>query len=193
MWLPARLLALMLILPLGMVAQGVRAQTATEAPSFQSPILTIDQERMFAESMFGKASLARLKEGEEALLAENLRIEGGLEQEERDLTARRATLPPEEFRALADAFDVKVEGVRSAQRAKYTALTAAQEADRRRFIEVALPTIGQLMQELGAAVVMDKQAVVVSLKQVDVTDTVIARLDAAIGDGSGAAPPEPQP
>jgi hypothetical protein len=41
-------------------------------------------------------------------------------------------------------------------------------------------------------VVMDKQTVVVSLKQVDVTDTVIARLDAAIGDGS-TPPPDPPP
>lgn len=184
-----RWLALLLALLLG--GGTANAQSGTEAPSFSSPILTIDQERLFADSMFGKAALERLKAGEEALLAENLRIEGGLEAEERDLTERRTTLPATEFRALADAFDVKVEGVRAAQRAKSTDLTTSFEADRRRFIEVALPTIGQLMQELGAVVVMDKQTVVVSLKQVDVTDVVIARLDAAIGDGTTAIAPSP--
>lgn len=165
-------------------AQTDAEQTDAATPSFLSPILTIDQEKLFAESMFGSAALVRLQQGKEALVAENLRIEGGLEVEERDLTARRATLPAAEFRALADAFDAKVEGVRAAQQTKYTDLTASHEEDRRRFFAAALPTIGGLMQELGAVVVMDKQTVVVSLRQVDVTDVVIARLDADIGDGS---------
>jgi Skp family chaperone for outer membrane proteins len=169
------------------------AQSALEAPGFSAPILTIDQNQLFAGSMFGKAALARLEAGEDALLAENLRIEQGLEEEERALTEQRATLPAAEFRALADAFDVKVEGVRAAQRTKYTDLTAAYEADQQRFIDVALPTIGRVMQERGALVVVDKQIIVASLKQIDVTDIVIARLDADIGDGSATTPPDPAP
>jgi Skp family chaperone for outer membrane proteins len=186
-------LALSLALALAIGWTGAAAaQTPTEPEPFAAPILTIDQNRLFAETEFGKAALARLKAGEDALLAENLRIEQGLEAEERALTEQRAILPAAEFRALAEAFDVKVEAVRAAQRTKYTDLTAAHEADQRRFIEVALPTIGQIMQERGAVVVVDKQTVVVSLKQVDVTDIVISRLDAAIGDGSTPiAPPPP--
>jgi Skp family chaperone for outer membrane proteins len=186
-----RLAALLVVVVLA-AATPALAQTATADGPVQAPILTIDQNRLFAETMFGKAALARLKAGEEALLAENLRIEQGLEQEERALTEQRALLPAAEFRTLADAFDVKVEGVRAAQRTKYTDLTAAYDADRQRFIEAALPTIGRLMQERGALVVMDKQTIVVSLKQIDVTDIVIARLDADIGDGTTTAP-APQP
>jgi Skp family chaperone for outer membrane proteins len=185
-------LALILALAIagGHVAPAGAQATGGDEP-FAAPILTIDQNRLFAETMFGKASLARLKAGEDALLAENLQIEQGLEAEERALTEQRAVLPPEEFRVLADAFDQKVEAVRAAQRTKYTDLTAAHEADQQRFIQVALPTIGQIMQERGAVVVVDKQTVVVSLKQIEVTDIVIARLDAAIGDGN--TPPDPAP
>jgi Skp family chaperone for outer membrane proteins len=172
-------------------AMPTLAQTLTpaQAPAQAQgvPILTIDQERLFAESLFGRAALARLKASEDALVAENLRIEAALEVEERDLTARRAVLPAAEFRALADAFDAKVEGVRAAQRAKYTDLTAAHEADKRVFLQAAVPIIGQLMQEQGAVAVMDKATIFLSLQRIEITDLAIVRLDAAIGDGT--APP----
>ncbi len=159
------------------------------------PILTIDQDRLFAESQFGKESIARLQGGEAALVAENLRIEAGLEAEERDLTARRATLPADEFRALADAFDIKVEGVRAAQRTKYTDLTAGHEDDKRRFLEAAVPIIGQLMQERGAVAVMEKDTIFLSLQRIEITDLAIQRINAAIGNGAGVpdTPPDPVP
>jgi Skp family chaperone for outer membrane proteins len=190
MWRRALILAL---LQVALCLSPGMAQQVTATPDFKSPILTIDQTRLFTETLFGKAALARLKAGEDALLAENLEIETALEEEERSLTEQRAVLPAAEFRALADAFDTKVEGLRAAQRAKYTDLTAQLEADRQRFGDAALPTIGALMQELGAIVVVDEQSVVVSLRQVDVTTLVISRLNAAIGDGSTMPAPVPTP
>ncbi len=154
-----------------------------------TPVLTIDQEKLFADSQFGKASLARLTAEEDALVAENVKIEAALEAEERDLTDQRTTLPPEEFRALAEAFDQKVEGVRSAQRAKYTALTQAHDDDRRRFLQAAVPVIGQLMQDMGAVAVMDKQTIFLSLQRIDITEDAINRIDTAIGDGTNMPPP----
>ncbi len=182
-----RRLALLLALMLG-GAGAAFAQTGPTPLAQPVPILTIDQDRLFAESQFGRAALARLNAGEEALVAENLRIEAGLEAEERDLTTRRTTLPADEFRTLADAFDTKVEGVRSAQRAKYTDLTTAHEDAKRRFLEAAVPIIGQLMQEQGAVAVMDKATIFLSLQRIEITDLAIARLDAAIGDGTTAPP-----
>lgn len=182
-----RRLALLLALLLG--GGGVALAQTVPAPLAETvPILTIDQERLFADSRFGRAALARLKAGEDALVAENLRIEAGLEAEERDLTARRATLPAADFRTLADAFDTKVEGVRSAQRAKYADLTTAHEDAKRRFLEAAVPIIGQLMQEQGAVAVMDKATIFLSLQRIEITDLAITRLDAALGDGTPAPP-----
>jgi Skp family chaperone for outer membrane proteins len=182
-----RALLLALLLGSGAVPPAF-AQTEPVPPPQPVPILTIDQDRLFAESQFGMAALARLKAGEDALVAENLRIEAGLEAEERDLTARRATLPAAEFRTLADAFDLKVEGVRSAQRAKYTDLTTAHEDAKRRFLDAAVPIIGLLMQEQGAVAVMDKATIFLSLQRIEITDLAISRLNAAIGDGTTPPP-----
>ncbi|MGL5010765.1 MAG: OmpH family outer membrane protein [Paracoccaceae bacterium] len=169
------------------------AQTTTLPAEQTAPILVFDQQLLFTESLFGKAVLARRQASEDALIAENLRIEQALEAEEKDLTARRATLPAAEFRALADAFDVKVEGVRAAQRAKYDEITAVFEADQQAFFDVAVPIIRTLMRDAGAVVVMDKNTIFMSLERIDVTAVAIARLDAEVGDGSGLADPQPPP
>ena len=186
----AVLLALLLAGPV--IAQNVPLSAPLAQPD---PVLTIDQDRLFAESAYGKATLARLEAEQAGLLAENRKIETALEEEERNLTERRKTLPAAEFRALAEAFDTKVEGIRTAQVEKDRKLRQASEENQRRFYEVAFPVIGQLMQDMGASVVLDKATIILSLQRIDVTDAAITRIDAAIGDGSKLpdTPPAPQP
>jgi Skp family chaperone for outer membrane proteins len=179
-----------------LMSAGVAAAQPAPAVPEGTPVLTIDQDRLFGESLFGKATIARLEAAEDALVAENVRIEAALEAEERDLTAQRPTMSPEAFRALADAFDTKVEGIRSAQRAKYTALTQAYDEDRRRFfVEIVPPLIAQTMQATGAVAVLDKKSIILSLQSIDVTEAVIAGIDAKVGDGTGVPPagPDAQP
>jgi Skp family chaperone for outer membrane proteins len=175
----AALLALLLAGPV--LAQNV---PLSQPLAGADPILTVDQDRLFAESAYGRATMGTLETQQADLLAENRKIEAALEEEERGLTERRKTLPAEEFRVLAAAFDVKVEGIRAAQVEKDRALLQAVEENQRRFYEAAFPVIGQLMQDMGASVVLDKQTIILSLQRIDVTDQVIARIDAAIGDGS---------
>jgi Skp family chaperone for outer membrane proteins len=163
------------------VADGVAVQAAPDP----SPVLVIRQDQLFGNSAFGRASQARLDAASAALIAENRRIEGELEAEERALTDRRATLPTAEFRALADAFDAKVERIRAEQDAKTRELTRGRDEDRKRFVEFALPVLAELLRDRGAAVIIDQQAVMLSVDTVDITDEAVARIDLRIGDGSG--------
>jgi Skp family chaperone for outer membrane proteins len=171
------------------VAQGV-AQTV---PAAGDPVLTIDQERLFSGSAYGRAALARQDEDEAALVAENRKIEAALEEEERGLTAQRATLPAAEFRSIATAFDKKVEEIRSAQDAKSRALTQQRDAERKQFLQAAVPIIGDLMRDMGAVAILDKQAIFLSFERIDITDAAIARLDDKLGDGSALPGPTPAP
>lgn len=155
----------------------------------QSPILTVDSERLFAQSQFGQR-IAREIEAETAVLsAENRRIEAELTAEERDLTERRAEMAPEAFRALADAFDAKVRDIRRTQDAKARDLTRRGEADRVAFLQVAVPVLEQLMREAGASVILERASVFLSANATDVTDIAIEMIDDAIGDGAGLVPP----
>ncbi len=171
-------------------AQQVASQPAPDQTAVpQSPILTIDRERLFKETLFGKAVEARIKADSDDLIAENLKLETALEAEERDLTDRRAKLPAAEFQVLAKAFDAKAEQIRAAQQAKASAISDKRDAEQQRFLDAAVPVLGDLMRDSGAAAIFEKNMIVLSFRGIDITDRAIARIDAVLGNGDTSQPP----
>lgn len=156
------------------------AQTAPQAPQ----ILTLDQDRLYAESQFGRALEARITAANQALAAENRKIEQDLAAEEADLTQKRPTMSSIAFQALADAFDAKVEQVRADQAAKVEASKAQREAGRKAFFAASVPVLAELMRQAGAYAILNRSAVVLSFDAIDVTDRAIKALDDKLGDGS---------
>ncbi|MGI9395835.1 MAG: OmpH family outer membrane protein, partial [Boseongicola sp.] len=94
---------------------GLPAAGQDGSLSLPPPILTIDQDRLFAETRPGESLISELEEKTVALAEENSRIESELIERERALTDQRPSLPPDEFRALADEFDVDVQRIRAEQ------------------------------------------------------------------------------
>ena len=166
--------------------------TAQEA-AVSSPILIIDQNRLFVESAFGKASIARERAFLDALKTENKRIEAELVAEEQALTELRSGLSATDFSARAEAFDKKVEQIRTEQDSKVAGLTEQRDADRKAFVQAVGPIVAELLAEQGAAAILDKSTVILSLSAIDVTDEAIAKVDAAlIVESDGAkVPPSP--
>ncbi len=171
-------------LSLPVLAQQVATPSTSESPGVTSPVLTIDPERLFRESAFGKRVAVELEERGSELNAENRRIEAELEAEERELTEMRATLEPEAFRARADAFDRKVQDTRAAQSAKGREIANDLEGARESFLSAARPVLEQLMRDAGAAVIIERGLVFVSVSAVDVTDEAIAQIDERLGSGA---------
>jgi Skp family chaperone for outer membrane proteins len=151
-------------------------------------ILTLDQERFYVDSAFGKTSLERERAATEALEDENKRIEAELVAEEQALTELRKTLPTEEFAAKADAFDSKVERIRAEQDGKARLLAEGREKDRQEFLRAAIPVLGEVLAEKQAVAILDKTTVILSLSAIDVTDEAIAKVDAALAGPEPAAP-----
>lgn len=149
----------------------------------QSGILTIQPDRMFAESAFGRRVTSEIEAEGAVLTAENRRIEAELRAEEQALTERRATTDPETFRTLADAFDAKVQGTRLKQDEKLHNINVMGEAARREFLTASLPVLEQIMREAGAAAIMDQTSVFLSSDVVDITDLAITRVNKVLGDG----------
>lgn len=154
-----------------------------ETGSIISPVLTIDSERVFLESAFGKRVAAEIEERGAGLAAENRQIEADLEAEELRLTELRATTPAEEFRALADAFDRKVQETRLAQAAKGRAINALLDQEREVFLTAAAPVLERLMRKADAAVILERRSVFVSANAIDITQMAIALLDETLGSG----------
>lgn len=175
-----------------LIAMGTAA-AAQEQGIAISPILTIDQERLFAETRPGLRSARAIEDEAEALADENRRIEEELRAEELDLTRRRAELAPEEFAALADAFDQKVQRIRTEQDAKVRAIAQKQEEARQSFLVEVGDILSDLVRERGAVVILDRRDVFLSADIIDITDEAIARINAAAEGPAGPAPSEATP
>lgn len=164
-------------------------------------IVVIDQERLFEESVLGLQVARQLEERSAELAVENRAIEAELIAEERDLTERRSELDPVEFRTLADAFDEKVDRLRSEQDAKTRELVAIRDAGQQNFSQSVGPILLDYMRRSGASVMVDRRSVVAATDRVDVTDELIAEIDAqfganpteddATGAENGALAPDP--
>jgi len=148
-----------------------------------SMVLTLDQERLYQSTLFGQRLEAELAAARQTLIAKNAEDQRNLEAEEAELTEKRATLPPEEFRALADAFDAKVTGVRAEQERNVRTLQRQIERARQQFFGAVEPLLLEVVRQRGAAVVLDARAVLINTGQLDVTDEVRARVDTLLGDG----------
>lgn len=159
---------------------------ASRGGSVVSPVLTIDSEKVFAESDFGKRVAREEQERLDELEAENKEITDALEAEERALTKRRSEMSAEAFRKLADEFDRKVQDIRDRQNAKNRELSTLREAERDRFLRYASGVYERLMREAGAAVILERRSVFASATAIDITDRAVLLLNETIG--SGAAP-----
>ncbi len=166
------------VLTLLAMMAAAQSQTATE-----SEILTIESDRLFAESAFGQRVARDLEAQQSILLAENRKIEAELAAEEKRLTDLRKGMTPEDFRAVADAFTDRVQEIREAQDAKARAIGEMRERQQGVFIQAADPILFELMKEAGASVILERRAVFYSTDAVDITDLAIKRLNRTIGDG----------
>ncbi|WP_245230984.1 OmpH family outer membrane protein [Parasedimentitalea huanghaiensis] len=150
----------------------------------QSSILTIQSDRLFSESAYGRRIAHEIEAEGAVLTAENRRIEAELRSEEQQLTERRSSMDPAVFRTLADSFDEKVQETRRLQEEKLREINQTGETARREFFSVSLPILQQLMRETGAGAILEHSTVFLSADAADITDIAISHIDAVLGDGS---------
>ncbi len=177
----------------GLLLLAPPALAQTEVPPPSSPILTIDQERLYAASAWGKRASAYLSDESVRLSAENRELEAKLVAEEKDLTDARPTMDPDVFRKAADAFDARVVELRRTQDGKARAIARISDAERQKFYAAVLPVLGEVLRRRGAVLVLDSRAIFVSVEAIDVTDEMIDAIDTTIGAGENAPDPTPEP
>ncbi|ETD84656.1 outer membrane chaperone Skp (OmpH) [Rhodobacter capsulatus YW1] len=182
-----RLCLVAAVLALGLAAP-LRAEPVAPAAV---PVLTLDFERLFDDTLWGKAIAAEMTRESTALAAENTRIADDLIAEEKLLTERRAKLTPAAFRAEADAFDERATGIRAAQKAKAQALTQSFETARQAFFVASGPLIDEILTRRGAVMVLDRRAIIRGLEAADITEDLARLMDARLGAGPAATPGQP--
>lgn len=174
---------------------------AQEVGVVQSDILMLDPDRLFTETRFGQRLNDDYLAQREQLIARNRQLETELEAEEQELTDLRAKKTPEEFRALADAFDAKVQQIRADSDRAVRDLELSRERAPVIFMRTVEPVLVELMRDAGGSVVLDVRSVLLRDDTIDITDIAISRIDQRIGAGpqprqthqNPAPDPEPEP
>lgn len=162
------------------------------AQEARPPFLYLSEERILTASRAGAALLEQEAAARDALRAEARQIEAAFEDEERQLTDQRATMPPEEFRKLADAFDGRVVEARRQQDERAAQLAQEFDQKRRQFYADVGPVLVKLMERLGAVAILDEKSVLLADQSINITDQVIAEIDRAAAAPEGTATPAPQ-
>ncbi len=147
-------------------------------------VVVVDTDELFRTTIYGKRVTSELETRARALQAENDRITADLTSEEKSLTERRPNMDPAAFRVEAAEFDARVQGIRRSRDAAIAAFETDRENAPRLFMERVRTTLGELMVERGAVVMLNQNMVLLSLSRVDITNAAIARIDADLGDGS---------
>ncbi len=181
--------------PAGVAPSAGPIVVATPAQTPAGSVVILDQDRLFAGTAWGRRLQAEFEQAGVELAAENDRLAAQLTEEENQLTQQRATLDPAEFRKLTEAFDSRATEIRRQRAQAVQDLNARGDSEQTAFFQAAVPLIGQVMQERGAVVVLDRRTVLLSADGIDITNDLIARIDAELGDGADqpAAPPAPAP
>ena len=166
-------------------ATGVSAQEAeAQQPRIvTSPILTLSLDQLFSGSAFGKRVIQERDEALTEMRAEDEVLADELRAEEQELTELRDTLPMEEFRLLADDFNVKAEDIRAQQLNKQLAISRRVENEQRRFFTLLDPVREALMSEANAILIVDSRSVFAQNPLIDATARAIFHADQLIGDG----------
>ncbi|KPQ08070.1 MAG: periplasmic chaperone for outer membrane proteins Skp [Rhodobacteraceae bacterium HLUCCA12] len=143
----------------------------------------LDEERLLRESELGQQILSDIRDAEQELEEENQRISDQLAEEERELTEARADMSPEEFRERADAFDMRVEAIRTERNQRSVELGQQSEAEAQRFFDTVLPVLTGMMDEQGLVALLKPDSLIIGVDGLDITDAAIERLDAEFGSG----------
>ena len=125
----------------------------------KSPVLVVDLNRLFEETLFGRRVTAQFNAATSALQSENDRIKASLDAEERNLADRRPAMSAEEFSAAAEDFDARVRAIRAEQAAKEIDLNKVHLGERVDFVRTSRPIREELMRRAGAVVMLDTRFV----------------------------------
>lgn len=163
------------------VPEVVFSQARVPAPP---TFLFINQERILTNSAAGQALLKEEEAATEQLRAEAREIDQAFEAEERRLNELRRDMDNVEFRKLADEFDGQVIAAREEQDNRSNALAQELERKRRQFYSKVAPILVQVMDRYGALAIFDETSVLLADQSLNITDAVIAEIDAAKPDAT---------
>jgi Skp family chaperone for outer membrane proteins len=186
-------LALLALAWAGPAAPQEEATPEGTAPELATPelvALVVDFSAVVRQSAAAKGIQQQIDTLREAFQEEFGRIETELRAEEQRLTEERSTLATEQFVQRRRAFEQRVTEAQRRAQGRRAALDGALSTAMGRVREELLGVVAEIAAEKGATLVLDKSQVVLSARDLDVTEDALGRLDARLPSVEVIMPPE---
>ncbi len=166
-----RILGVTLALSFMVAAHEVAAQTAA------ANILVVDTVRIQEQAAAAKSVQSQIRDFETKLQAAAKSAEEKLKAEEIGLKQQQTLLAPEQFDVKRREFETRVSDEQRKLQQSQQDMQVAVRTAQGTLLKALEPILKELMKERGANLMVDRRMVLTSSESLDVTSTVIERLD----------------
>jgi Skp family chaperone for outer membrane proteins len=173
--LPRRTAALALIAAL--LAGGVGAARAADAPLPPATAAVIDYQRVMSEAQAARSIRNQVEARHLAYQEQIAAEEQRLLEEDGELARQRSILSPEAFAERRKAFEAEVARVQRFVQERRQQLDDVSAMALSEVREAVIRVVGDLADERGFNLVLPSAGVLLFSPQLDITDDVLARLD----------------
>ena len=153
---------------------------AVSSPVHASDVLVVDIEKIFANSLSGKSLISQIKKEGEAIRGSRDKAQKDLEADAKKIEDQKTLLTPEALRAKADELKLKEISKNQEIQQELRKLENAQATARNEIFAKLSPILSEVMKEKNANAIMEARMALISNPDINVTDIVVKRLDAAL-------------
>lgn len=143
-------------------------------------ICVYHHDRLMAQSTAGQSLVAGVQRLQQEIQTELAPYEQFIQTERQALQQGQATIPQDQFQQRAEALDARYrefEGLRQTRTAELRYTLAYQQQQIGQAVD---PILGALYTERGCGILLSADAVMRANPQMDITETAIQRLNAAL-------------
>ncbi len=145
-------------------------------------IAVVDVQLILNESSAGKNIQTQLEAHKTKFLSEISQQEQKLREDEKTLSGQRTSLAAEEFAKKAREFEEKLTGTRRQAQERKKALEDAANKALARLRDEIYSVVQGISSEKGYSLVLSRQSVVLSSKDLDITPAVLEKLNKTVSE-----------
>ncbi|MCH8182852.1 MAG: OmpH family outer membrane protein [Proteobacteria bacterium] len=156
------------------------AQEAAGGPIPAAVIAVVDMERVFQNAMAARSAGAQVQTFFDAGRGELTSREEELRQEQQELARQRPLLSPEAYSERERAFRADVSALDARRRELDRQLQNLRTRGEIAIRQAMVPIFADLSLERGITMIVGRTQIMFAVRSIDLTDDVLARLDAAL-------------
>ena len=140
-------------------------------------IAIVDLNLILSESKAAKNATKQFEAIQKSTEDEIIASDKKMLDERNKLIEQQSVIAPEAFELKATDYEKKLQGYQSDKQNKLRKLEGVLQKARNEILENVKPILEDLSKELGVTVILEKNSVLLSANNMDITDSVIKKLN----------------